>query len=62
MQNPSLIQHGTCDNVVPCLQSKILAEALDFAIGSEKATFIPLEGEGHGGGPQFWAANNVTRL
>ncbi len=59
---PFLIEHGTADCTVPYLQSKILAEALAASAGAGRVTFVPLEGAGHGGGPQFWTEANVARI
>jgi acetyl esterase/lipase len=59
---PFLIEHGTNDSTVPYLQSKILFEALVDAAGTERVTFVPLEGAVHGGGPQFWSPENVARV
>ena len=57
---PFLIEHGTNDSIVPYLQSKILFDALVAAAGTERVTFVPLEGASHGGGPQFWSPGNVA--
>ena len=59
---PFLIEHGSRDDTVPYLQSKILAEALTSAAGVGQVIFALLEGARHGGGPQFWSAENVARL
>jgi acetyl esterase/lipase len=56
---PFLIEHGTLDAVVPCTQSRVFADALTGIAGSDRVTFIPLEGAGHGGGPQFWHPDNI---
>ncbi len=44
---PFLIMHGTKDMVVPFAQSEILYEKLEAA--GVDATFVPIEGAGHGG-------------
>ena len=56
---PFLIQHGTADPIVPFQQSQILYDALKAVIGEERVTLSPIEGAGHGGGPQFWISSNV---
>jgi acetyl esterase/lipase len=60
--SPFLIVHGTQDNTVPYLQSKILSDALASVAGAERVTFIPLEGAAHGGGRQFWTEANIDRM
>ena len=49
---PFLIQHGTQDDVVPCLQSVHFAEKLRDLLGPEKVTLHLLEGARHAD-PQF---------
>ena len=56
---PFLIQHGTADRIVPFQQSQILYDALKAVIGEGQVTLSPIEGAGHGGGPQFWISSNV---
>ena len=51
------IEHGTADCNIPPIQGQLLAEAL----GSNKATYILLEGAGHGGA-QFETAENLQQV
>lgn len=57
-----LIQHGTADCVVPPGQSQLLYDALLLAIGAKKVELTLIEGAPHGGGPLFWAEENVQRV
>jgi acetyl esterase/lipase len=59
---PFLIQHGTADCVVPPGQSCLLYEALLPAIGADKVELTLIEGAPHGGGPLFWADDNVEQV
>ena len=56
---PFFIQHGSADCNIPPVQGQNLADALAAAIGRENATFILIDGAGHGG-EQFEAADNVA--
>ncbi|MCB0157313.1 MAG: alpha/beta hydrolase [Caldilineaceae bacterium] len=56
---PFFIQHGSADCNIPPVQGKNLADALAAVIGQENATFILIDGAGHGG-EQFEAADNVA--
>jgi acetyl esterase/lipase len=56
---PFFIQHGTDDCTIPPAQSKGLADALRVSIGSNKVTYLTLEGAGHGGKP-FEKAENLN--
>lgn len=58
---PFLIQHGTRDDTVPCLQSIRFAEKLIAAAGPERVTLTLLEGAGHGG-PMFETPENLERV
>lgn len=58
---PFLIQHGTLDPIVPCLQSVRFAETLRAASGKARVTLDLLEGAGHGG-PQFEQPANLQRV
>ncbi len=53
---PFLIMHGDQDMVVPINQSEILYERLKKA--GVEATYLPLEGAGHGG-PEFVTPENL---
>jgi acetyl esterase/lipase len=54
---PFLIQHGSADCNIPPVQGKNLAEALTQASGADNATYILLEGAGHGGAQFSTEAN-----
>jgi acetyl esterase/lipase len=56
---PFFIQHGTADCNVPPQQSQVFYNALSSVIGTDKVTFVPLEGAGHGGS-QFSTAENLS--
>ena len=58
---PFLIQHGTKDDVVPCLQSVYFAEKLAAALGPDKVTLELLEGARHGD-PRFGSPENLERV
>lgn len=58
---PFLIQHGTYDDIVPCLQSVYFAEKLAAILGSERVTIDLLEGAQHGD-PQFGSPENLERV
>lgn len=58
---PMYIQHGTADRNVPLTQSRIFAEKLAAAIGSDKVVFETIEGAGHGG-PAFETDENVKKI
>jgi acetyl esterase/lipase len=58
---PFLIQHGTNDDIVPCLQSVYFAEKLAVVLGSERVTIDLLEGAQHGD-PQFGSPENLERV
>lgn len=55
---PFLIQHGSADCNIPPVQGKNLADALGAAVGAENATYILLDGAGHGGA-QFETESNL---
>ena len=44
---PILVQHGTADHLVPFEQSKEFVEAVSSRAGSDKITYIPLDGADH---------------
>lgn len=56
---PFFIQHGTDDCTIPPAQSQDLADALRESIGSERVTYLALEGAGHGGKP-FEKSQNLN--
>jgi acetyl esterase/lipase len=56
---PFFIENGTADCNIPPIQNKNLADALSAAIGSDKVTYVSLEGAGHGGS-QFGTAENLN--
>ena len=58
---PFLIQHGTKDDVVPCLQSVYFAEKLSAVLGPDKVTLDLLEGARHGD-PRFGSEENLERV
>jgi len=55
---PFFIEHGTADCNIPPTQSKNLADALSAVIGTDRVTYVSLEGAGHGR-PQFETAENL---
>lgn len=57
-----LIQHGTADCVVPPGQSRLLFDALLPAVGADRVELTLIEGAPHGGGPLFWAEENVQQV
>ena len=58
---PFLIQHGTKDDVVPCLQSVYFAEKLSAVLGPDQVTLDLLEGARHGD-PRFGSPENLERV
>jgi acetyl esterase/lipase len=58
---PFLIEHGTEDCTIPPPQSRNFADALRKVIGAEKVTYVPLEGEGHGGS-KFETEENLKEI
>jgi acetyl esterase/lipase len=58
---PFLIQHGTHDDVVPCLQSVRFAEKLTAIPGSQRVTVDLLEGARHAD-PRFGSPGNLERV
>jgi dipeptidyl aminopeptidase/acylaminoacyl peptidase len=58
---PFLIQHGTLDDIVPCLQSVYFAEKLTAFLGPERVTLDLLEGARHGDA-QFGSPENLDRV
>jgi acetyl esterase/lipase len=58
---PFLVQHGTHDDIVPCLQSVRFAEKLALALGPEKVSLDLLEGARHAD-PRFEDPENVSRV
>ena len=60
--NPSFyIQHGKLDDIVPYLQSVILAEALEAVMGKEKGKLELIENAGHAD-PFFFTQKNVNKI
>jgi acetyl esterase/lipase len=55
---PFIIQHGSADCNIPPIQGKNLADALSAATGADKATYMLIDGAGHGG-PQFGTEANL---
>lgn len=55
---PFFIENGTADCNIPPIQNKNLADALSTVIGAENATYVSLEGAGHGGS-QFETEENL---
>ena len=58
---PFLIQHGTKDATVPCLQSVRFAEKLAFVLDPERVTLDLLEGARHAD-PQFESPENLEKV
>jgi acetyl esterase/lipase len=58
---PFLIQHGTKDDIVPCLQSILFAARLTAVLGPEKVKLDLLEGARHGD-PRFGSPANVQKV
>jgi acetyl esterase/lipase len=58
---PFIIQHGTKDDVVPCLQSVYFAEKLSAVLRPDKVTLDLLEGARHGD-PRFGSPENLERV
>jgi acetyl esterase/lipase len=58
---PFLIQHGTKDDVVPCLQSVTLADSLSAVLGPKKVTLELLEGAFHAD-PRFGSPENLKQV
>jgi acetyl esterase/lipase len=58
---PFLIQHGTKDSTVPCLQSVRFAEKLGAVNGAENAVLNLLEGARHADA-LFGAPENLERV
>jgi acetyl esterase/lipase len=56
---PFFIQHGSADCNIPPVQGKDLADALNTASGAETATYMLLDGAGHGGA-QFETEENLA--
>ncbi|MDA0243945.1 MAG: alpha/beta hydrolase [Chloroflexi bacterium] len=56
---PFFIQHGSADCNIPPVQGQNLANVLSSAVGIENATYMLLEGAGHGGS-QFETAENLV--
>jgi acetyl esterase/lipase len=55
---PFFIQNGTADCNIPPIQNKNLADALSAVIGTDKVTYMSLEGAAHGGS-QFETEENL---
>jgi acetyl esterase/lipase len=53
------IENGTADCNIPPIQNKNLADALSAVIGTDKVTYVSLEGAGHGGS-QFGTDENLA--
>ena len=58
---PFLIEHGTRDNLVPCLQSITFAKKLMAILGPDKVTLDLLEGAGHAD-PRFETPENLQKV
>jgi acetyl esterase/lipase len=58
---PTLLQHGTNDDLVPAMQSIKFAELLEMAIGRDKVLLDLLEGARHAD-PLFNTPANVKRV
>lgn len=58
---PFLLQHGTQDDTVPCLQFVCFAEKLSAVLGTENVTLNLLEGARHAG-PMFETPENLERV
>jgi acetyl esterase/lipase len=58
---PFLIQHGTRDATVPCLQSVHFAEKLSAVLGPDKVILNLLEGARHAD-PMFETTENLERV
>lgn len=58
---PFLLQHGTKDDTVPCLQSVRFAEKLGSVLGPERITLELLEGARHAD-PMFETPENIDRV
>jgi acetyl esterase/lipase len=58
---PFFIENGTADCNIPPVQNVNLADALSAVIGTDKVTYVSLEGAGHGGS-QFETADNLQRV
>jgi acetyl esterase/lipase len=58
---PFLLQHGTRDDVVPCLQSIGFAEKLATVLGPDQVTLDLLEGARHGD-PRFGSPENLEKV
>jgi acetyl esterase/lipase len=55
---PFVIQHGSADCNIPPVQGMNLADALGAVIGTDKATYMLIDGAGHGGA-QFETDENL---
>ncbi len=58
---PIYIQHGSRDNLVPVLQSKIFAEAIEKKLGAGRVVFEILEGAVHAD-PAFETPENMAKV
>lgn len=58
---PMLVQHGTCDHLVPCAQSEEFVADLKAKGLENKVEYIPLEGADHED-KQFFADENMGRV
>lgn len=58
---PFLLQHGTQDDTVPCLQSVYMADKLKAVLGPERVQLDLLEGARHGD-PRFSEAENLEKV
>ena len=58
---PFLIQHGTADDIVPCLQSVYFAQKLTAVLGPGQVNLDLLESAKHAD-PRFGAAENLERV
>ncbi len=56
-----MIQHGTRDDTVPCLQSVAFAEKLAAVLGPARLTLDLLEGARHGD-ERFGSPENLERV
>jgi acetyl esterase/lipase len=57
---PIFIQHGSRDNLVPMLQSKIFVEEIERKLGPGRVVFEILEGAGHAD-PAFETTKNMIK-
>lgn len=56
-----LVQHGTCDKLVPYEQSVEFVERIEAELGNEYVTFIPMEGADHED-KKFFSEENMNLI